>query len=110
MNLDMFTPIPVQVAREHSEHFTQEFLNYLPENIHVYQAFEQEARKVLQKGYKHYSARTIIEVLRHHTALSDSSKWKLNDHATPYFSRLFALLNPASAGLFEFRKASGRVK
>lgn len=102
---------PLLVAQQHADQFTPVFMAYLPENLHVYDAFEREAMRVVRRGFKHYSARTIIEVLRHNSALAESGgPWKLNDHATPYLARLFALINPAFAGLFEFRitKAVGR--
>lgn len=101
-----FAPRPVFIAQMHSERFTPDFLAYLPENLHVYDAFEREALKVARRGFKHYSARTIIEVLRHHSALEESGgAWKLNNDNTPYLARLFGLMNPALECLFEFREA-----
>ena len=99
------------VALQHAAQFTPAFLAYLPENLHVYEAFERETMRVVRRGYDHYSARTIIEVLRHNSALAErAGPWKLNDWHTPYLARLFALLNPAFSGLFDFRitKAVGR--
>jgi hypothetical protein len=97
---------PLHMAHAHANQFTPDFLDYLPENLHVYMAFEKEAIKVANRGFKHYSARTIVEVLRHHSALQESgSAWKLNDHNTPYLARLFALMRPGYAYLFEFRTA-----
>ena len=104
--LSLFTPRELFVARLNAERFTADFLAYLPDNLHVYRAFEREALRVVARGLAHYSARTIIEVLRHHSALTEAAgAWKLNDWRTPYLARLFALLNPAHAGLFEFREA-----
>ena len=102
---------PLLMAQQHADQFTPRFLAYLPENLHVYEAFEREAMRIVRRGFEHYSARTIIEVLRHNSALAErGGPWKLNDWHTPYLARLFALLNPAFAGLFEFRitKAVGR--
>ena len=97
---------PVAIATEHAHEFTPEFLAHLPDNVHVYVAFEREALRVVAGGFRHYSARTIIEVLRHNSALAEvGGPWKLNDHMTPYWARLFALIHPANAGLFEFRLA-----
>jgi len=110
MTPDLFTPAPVAVAQANADQFTEAFLNFLPENVHVYDAFEREARRVVARGFKHYSSKTIIEVLRHHSALQEAgSAWKLNNDFTAYWSRLFGLMNPANAGLFEFRvaKAAG---
>lgn len=92
------------MARRHQFDFTLEFLEYLPDNLHIYEAFEQEALSVAQRGRSHYSARTIVEFLRHHSTLQEvCGQWKINDHNVPYLARLFALLNPQRAGLFEFR-------
>ena len=97
---------PIVVAQAHSDLFTPEFLEFLPENVHVYEAFEREARRIVARGFKHYSSKTIIEVLRHHSALEQvGGAWKLNNNTTPYLSRLFALMNPANADLFAFRVA-----
>lgn len=87
--------------------FTDEFMEWLPLNLHVYAAFEREALAIARRGIHHYSARTIIEVLRHHSALHQAGggAWKLCDRKTPYLARLFALLNPAHAAMFEFREA-----
>lgn len=103
---DLFTPRALFMAQMNAEQFTPEFLAMLPKNLHVYTAFEREALRVVARGREHYSARTIIEVLRHNSALEEvGGAWKLNDHATPYWARLFALMNPDHAGLFEFREA-----
>ena len=99
-------PRPVEVMLANADRFTPAFLAYLPQNLHVYAAFEREALHVVSRGFKHYSARTIIEVLRHHSALEEAAgAWKLNNIETPYLARLFALMHPQHAGLFEFREA-----
>lgn len=96
---------PLTIALHHQDCFTDEFLAYLPHNLHVFDAFEREALSVLRAGFKHYSARTIIEVLRHRSSLAETpaAGWKLNDWHTPYLARLFLLRHPSHAGLFEFR-------
>ena len=84
--------------------FLPGFAAWLVENGHVWAAFTREASKVWDKGRRKYSARTIIEVLRHESALSDSgADYKLNDHATPDLARLYRLTYPERAGLFETR-------
>jgi len=106
MIFDLFTPSPVAMANSKSDQFTREFLAYLPDNLHVYYAFEREALKVAKLGFKHYSARTIVEFLRHHSATTEAGgAWKLNNNETPYLARLFGLMNPAHSDLFEFREA-----
>lgn len=94
----------VQIANNHADQFCEEFLDWLPQNLHVYYAFEEEAIRIHKRGFKHYSARTIVHVLRHHSAVSESgSQWKINDHHSPYLARLFDIFNPWYEGLFEYR-------
>ena len=102
---DLFISYTLDIVQHNIERFTGEFLAYLTDNLHVYRAFEREALKIVQHGHKHYSARTIIEVLRHQSALKETvGPWKLNDHHTPALARVFAMVHPQHAGLFEFRK------
>ena len=107
MKPDLLMPRPLFVMHTHAERFTDDFKAYLPENLHVWDAFERETLKVVARGFKHYSARTIVEVLRHHSALTEAAgAWKLNDWRTPYLARLFALMHPAHEHLFEFRRVN----
>jgi len=94
----------MEIVLEHPETFPEEFVHYISENMNVYDAFEREAFRVIGRGYLHYSARTIIEVLRHHSNLSDSTeRWKLADHPMPYLSRLFAAHHPVHTNFFSYR-------
>lgn len=103
---DIFDEPAVSAMRAHADRFTDEFIEYLPHNLHVFRAFEREAMKVVARGWKHYSARTIVEVLRHTSALAEvGGSFKLNDRNTPFLARLFALLHPQYANLFEYRTA-----
>ncbi len=96
------------IAYLNPEQFSPRFMGYLRENLHVYRAFEREALRMAREGHRHYSARTIIEVLRHHSALAEKSgAWKLNNDNTPYLARLFMLAHPKRAYLFEFRETRG---
>jgi hypothetical protein len=98
-------PAEIEVAINHADMFPEKFLHYLVENLHVYKAFEREALKIRESGRTHYSARTIIEVLRHNSALAEvgGNGWKLNDRWTPSLARLFDLMHPGPS-LFEKRK------
>lgn len=81
------------------------FVLWLGNNISIWDAFEAEALKVVNLGQRHYSARTIIHFLRHHSVLAETSEsqWKINDHHSPYLARLFAMVHPEHADLFEYR-------
>jgi hypothetical protein len=101
--------ISAQTAIEHmhanAEIFTKEFMFWLPDNLHVWDAFVDEALLVVRKGFKHYSSRTIIQTLRHHSAIHEVGEvWKFNNDHSPYLGRLFDLVYPDHAGLFKYRE------
>ena len=105
MTNSIFSSLVLGAVHDNADSFTPAFRAYLPDNLHVYAAFEREALRVVRRGFAHYSARTIIEVLRHNSALLEvGGIWKLNDWHTPYLARLFTLLHPQHVGLFEFRE------
>lgn len=114
------TPTPQQVdryrerimahVRRHPELFREEFATWLEENLHVYRGFSGEAWKVRGCGRTHYSARTIVEVLRHNSMLREATgQWKLNNNYAADLSRLFMLDNPTCAGMFETRLQPGKA-
>jgi hypothetical protein len=76
----------------------------LRDNGHVFAEIERRALQVASRR-SHYSMRTIIEVIRHDTAIGElRGEFKVNNNAAPDCARLFALLHPQHAGLFEFRE------
>ncbi len=95
----------LELAAYYAEDLGADFIEWLDENFHVWQAFVSEAFKVRAKGFKHYSARTIVHVLRHHSAVAEEgSEWKINNNHSPYLARLFDLRYPQAAGMWEYRK------
>ena len=75
-------------------------------NPDVYAAFVAEAEKVKRKNFEHYSARTIVHVLRHHSLVSDGDKqFKINDHVSPYLARRLMRERPEYKGFFELRRS-----
>ena len=83
----------------------QDFDIWLDDNQHIWVAFEQEALNIARLGFKHYSARTIIHFLRHHSALrEESGEWKINNDVSPYLARHFAEKYPNLKNLFEYRR------
>lgn len=94
------------------EQFRKDFYDWLNTNFHVWQAFEREANRIWDYGRRHYSARTIIEVLRHESALRDSQdvEWKLNDNKTPDLACLYICVHPDRYGFFETRSGNSAVR
>lgn len=84
--------------------FRPDFYSWLEENIHIYEEFKRRALQVA-KYRKHYSARTLIETMRHDTAIRElRGYFKLNNNYTPCQARLFSLMHPEFKELFEFRE------
>lgn len=96
------------IVRQDQENFLPTFAGWLAENLHVWRAFEREADRVWNRGRRHYSARTLIEYLRHETAVADTGiDWKINNNIAPDLARLYRLRYPARADLFEIRRMPG---
>src|SRR5208282_1880173 len=86
------------------EKFRSVFRSWLRMNWRVWVRFEAEANKIWARGRTHYSARTIIEYLRHETALrEEEGSFKLNDWYTKDMGLLYIKLHPERNSLFEFR-------
>jgi len=84
--------------------YRPQFAAWIVSNFHIWIAFKKQADLIWHSGRKHYSARTIIEYLRHETFLRGTGEWKVNNNAAPDMARLYIALYPARADLFEFRQ------
>lgn len=99
---------PQDLVRGRPELFRPGFAAWLADNGHIWRAFERETERIWSRGRRHYSARTIVEVLRHESALAEvGGQWKINDRHTPDLSRLYGLAHPDRADLFERRVMPG---
>ena len=87
-----------------SSQFRADFAEWLRENEHIWAAFAMQADRVWNRGRRHYSARTIVEVLRHESMLAEvGGDWKIDGNYVPDLARLYAQIHPDRAGLFETR-------
>ena len=91
------------VLQANAGRFRAGFPAWLEENGHVWARFSAETDKVRARR-SHYSARTIIEFLRHESSLADSgADWKLDNNHAPDLARLYLLLHPDAEGFFTTR-------
>lgn len=80
------------------------FARWLSVNWTIWERFEREASAVYERGRRHYSARTLIEFIRHSTVLAEvGGDFKINNNAAPDLARLYLTLYPEREGLFEIR-------
>jgi len=93
------------VVTEQDWRYRPDFAGWLSRNWPIWERFEREANAVYNRGRKHYSARTIMEVIRHETALAETEgPWKINNIYIPDCARLYLTLYPERDGLFELRE------
>lgn len=100
-----------EILAKHGSVFLTDMTEWLSHSANwlIWSAFERQATAAWAMGHKRYSARTIGEVIRHHTALSDSgADFKVNDHLWPDLARLHMLVHPERAGFFELRGRRGK--
>lgn len=84
--------------------FRPDFPEWLDPHFELWEAFEHEANTVWAEGHRHYGARTLWEVMRHHTRHRErSGDWKLNNNRAPDLARLYRLMYPERDGFFETR-------
>lgn len=101
----------MRYVREHKEEFTPAYVSWLKVNWHIWLGFEHEANVMWGKGKEHYSARTIIEYLRHMSALADAdSDFKINNNLAPDLARTHAAVHPDRPDFFEFRRMPTSVR
>jgi len=90
-----------------SAEFRPDFGAWLAQYWDVWIMFLREAESIWHAGRKHYSARTIWEVIRHQqaTMFDADSGLKMNNNHAPDCARLY-MLALSRTGFFELR---GRV-
>lgn len=91
-------------AAENADGFRPDFPEWLQRNMQLWERFEREANQVWDCGRRHYSSRTLWEVMRHHTTLAETdSEYKINNNFAPDVARLYLVMYPDRPGFFETR-------
>ena len=97
-------PVELALVARNESKFRDGFREWLIDNFPVWTAFERLAVQVWNRGRTHYAAKTLVEVIRHETAIAEvDSDYKINNNFTASLARLWALKHPKRADLFEFR-------
>ena len=95
--------IIVACAVTHSAAMSEEFLEWLPENVHIYWIFERYADMIWNHGRRSYSSRTIGEKMRFDMTFESNDEYKLRNSVTPYLGRVYVLRHPERVGLFKYQ-------
>jgi hypothetical protein len=95
----------------YAAYFRPDFLLWLAENEPIYQQFERQTLSLIDAGWAHFSARTIVEEIRHYTRHREGGacSFKINDHAAPDLARVFAVRHPQYAQLWEYRRPDSQA-
>lgn len=102
----------LHLIRKNQASFRRDFGRWLQANWSIWLRLEDEAEKIWKTGRRHYSARTIIEFLRHETALQERRvsapevAVKINNSYVPDLARLYGLMHMARWDFFECRTMS----
>jgi len=88
---------------------TKKFLEWLPQNHHVFQAFYKTAYELKRRGRReYYSAYCIREKLRWDSLVSEvGTEYKLSNDFTPHLARLIMALDSKLKGMFKLKSSVG---
>jgi len=84
----------------------KQFPKYHTDNPQIYDAFKRVALQAIAKGYSHWGAKGVFEVIRWQTNVSASNDdFKCNNNFTPCFARMFANEFPQHKDFFRLRES-----
>ena len=82
------------------------FQEYNEQHPAVYPKFIEIALETKRKGFKRYSSKAIIEVVRYFTSVTENgTKFKINNNITSLFARQAQKDYPELNGFFELRRS-----
>lgn len=81
------------------------FCDFHRDNRHVWMLFERFSLQVIAAKFERYSSDAICHRIRWHMDIETlgEEQYKLNDHFTAYYARLFAVKYPSRVGFFRNR-------
>lgn len=92
------------LVQRHAAMLRPDFQRWLTEQWHIWERFEREAHIVWDSGRRRYSARTLVEFIRHETLIREAcSSFKINNSYVPDLGRLYGYVYPERADFFETR-------
>lgn len=95
---------------DNNPQFFKKDKDWFIKNWHVVEAFENEALKIIAKNRNHYSARTIVEVLVHQSAVAEiEGDYKIGNDNAPDLARVFVVLHPEHVDFWEYRRPDSQT-
>ena len=95
----------LRLIKTNPQGFREDFAPWIGANLHIWTRFELEANRTWDRGRRRYSARTLIEFIRHETSMNEGPDafYKINNSFVPDISRLYGMLYPERVDFFECR-------
>jgi len=82
----------------------EQFKKYNDDNPKVYDLFCKFTNKVINRGFRNFSAESIINQIRWFTSIETTGDvFKINNDLKPYYARQFMKDNPQHQGFFRTR-------
>lgn len=98
----LFAPAP---ASETDTSLWKAFREFDERNPHIWEEFEKQTMKAIDKGFSKLGVSLIIERLRWETFLpTKEAEFKICNNHRAYYARKFMLIHPEHGNLFEIRK------
>ena len=85
-----------------------EFETFHQANPHVYRLFKRFTFDAIRAGRKRFSSDAVLHRIRWYTNIetTDEAGFKINDHWTAFYARLFMRDHPEHEGFFALRTAA----
>jgi len=80
-----------------------DFQQYDNDNPKIWGAFIFYTNQTIGKGFEHYGAKGIIELIRWHHPASGNDSFKINNNYAPEYARKFMNRFPQYEGFFRTR-------
>lgn len=90
--------------------YVSDFIRFHRANPRVWELFKRFSMDLILAGRPHHSADSVIHRIRWETAICTTdaaSEFKINDHYSSLYARLFHLAFPDYGNFFRVRKLSG---
>ena len=83
----------------------ERFARFHKENPHVYEEIIKIGRQMKARGFKHYSIRTILHIIRWHKHMqTNDPHFKISNNHSSRYVRLLVKEHPEFDGFFQMNK------
>lgn len=106
--LDLFGFMPT--AERDSAPLRKAFARFHQEHPEIYALFDKFAKQAIARGHRRFSADAILHRIRWEASVERiGAPYKINDHFSAYYARLWIENNPGRKHFFELRIAEGET-